>query len=122
MQATITKKRGDEKMRKASIAVLVICLMLSLVTCAAKKQKKVEQEMKQPIQCATAEGDIRVLKSEKAHAAQQIAEGVTSIAPPGAVVGIITGTEKEKMKVGVGEYNKMIDQRIAEIKETCGVE
>jgi hypothetical protein len=105
MQATITKKRGDEKMRKASIAVLVICLMLSLVTCAAKKQKKVEQEMKQPIQCATAEGDIRVLKSEKAHAAQQIAEGVTSIAPPGAVVGIITGTEKEKMKVGVGEYN-----------------
>jgi hypothetical protein len=79
MQATITKKRGDEKMRKASIAVLVICLMLSLVTCAAKKQKKVEQEMKQPIQCATAEGDIRVLKSEKAHAAQQIAEGVTSI-------------------------------------------
>jgi hypothetical protein len=118
MQATITKKRGDEKMRKASIAVLVICLMLSLVTCAAKKQKKVEQEMKQPIQCATAEGDIRVLKSEKAHAAQQIAEGVTSI----AVVGIITGTEKEKMKVGVGEYNRMIDQRIAEIKETCGVE
>ena len=109
-------------MRKASLAVLAICLMISLVTCGAKKQKKVEQEMKQPIQCATAEGDIRVLKSEKAHAAQQIAEGVTSIAPPGAVVGIITGTEKEKMKVGVGEYNKMIDQRIAEIKETCGVE
>jgi len=109
-------------MRKASIAVLVICLMLSLVTCGAKKQKKVEKEMKQPINCATAEGDMRVLKSEKAHAAQQIAEGVTSIAPPGAVVGIITGTEKEKLKVGVGDYNKMIDQRIAEIKEKCGVD
>ncbi len=109
-------------MRKASIAVLVICLMLSLVTCAAKKQKKVEKEMKQPINCATAEGDIRVLKSEKAHVGQQIAEGVTSIAPPGLVLGVVTGTEKEKLKVGVGEYNKMIDKRIAEIKATCGVE
>jgi hypothetical protein len=122
MQATITKKRGDEKMRKASLVIMVICLMISLVACAAKKQKKVEQEMKQPINCATAEGDIRVLKSEKAHVGQQIAEGVTSITPPGFVLGVVTGTEKEKVKVGVGEYNKMIDQRIAEIKETCGVE
>jgi len=109
-------------MRKASLVVMVICLMISLVACAANKQKKVEKEMKQPIQCTTAEGDIRVLKSEKAHVGQQIAEGVTSITPPGFVLGVVTGTEKEKLKVGVGEYNKMIDQRIAEIKETCGVE
>jgi len=109
-------------MRKASLVVMVICLMISLVACGANKQKKVEKEMKQPINCATAEGDIRVLKSEKAHVGQQIAEGVTSIAPPGFVLGVVTGTEKEKLKVGVGEYNKMIDQRIAEIKETCGVE
>ena len=33
----------NEKMRKASIAVLVICLMLSLVTCGAKKQKKLNR-------------------------------------------------------------------------------
>ena len=33
----------------------------------------------------------------------------------------VTGTEKEKLEVGTGEYNKMIDKRIAEIKETCGV-
>ena len=109
-------------MRKVSVAVMVMCLMISLVACAAKQQKKVEQEMKQPINCATAEGDIRVLKSEKAHVGQQIAEGVTSITPPGFVLGVVTGTEKEKVKVGVGEYNRMIDQRIAEIKETCGVE
>ena len=42
MQATITKK-GEAEMRKASIAVLVICLMLSLVTCGAKKQKKLKR-------------------------------------------------------------------------------
>ena len=109
-------------MRKASLVIMVICLMLSLVACAAKHQKEVEQEMKQPINCATAEGDIRVLQHEKAHVAQQMAEGVTAIFPAGLVLGVVTGTEKEKVKVGVGEYNKMIDQRIAEIKETCGVE
>jgi hypothetical protein len=33
----------------------------------------------------------------------------------------VTGTEKEKVEVATGEYNKMIDKRIAEIKETCGI-
>ena len=110
-------------MRKTSVTALV---MLSgdfyLWHVPPNDQKKVEQEMKQPINCGTAEGDIRVLKHEKAHVTQQIAEGVTSIAPPGFILGVVTGTEKTKIKVGVGEYNKMIDKRIAEIKEKCGVE
>lgn len=109
-------------MRKTGIILLAICLMISLTACAASKQKQVEQEMKQPISCATAEGDIRVLEHEKAHVAQQIAEGVTAIVPASLVLGVVTGTEKEKIRVAVGEYNKMIDKRIAEIKEKCGIE
>ena len=108
-------------MKKALMIVLAICLVVSLTACMASKQKKVEQEMKQPINCATAEGDIRTLEHEKAHVGQQIAEGITSIVPASLVVGIVTGTEKEKIEVGTGEYNKMIDQRIAEIKDKCGV-
>ena len=108
-------------MKKAGIILLAICLMISLTACAASKQKKVEQGMDQPISCATAEGDIRVLQHEKAHVAQQIAEGVTAIVPVSLVVGVVTGTEKEKVKVAVGEYDKMIDKRIAEIKEKCGI-
>jgi serine/threonine protein kinase len=46
---------------------------------------------------------------------------LTSIVPVGLVVGLVTGTEKEKLKVSTGEYNKMIDKKIAEIKETCGI-
>ena len=109
-------------MRKTSLTALVMFLAILLVACAAKDQKKVEQEMKQPINCATAEGDIRVLKHEKVHVAQQIAEGVTSIAPPGIFLGEITGTQETKLKVSTGDYNKMIDERIAGIKEKCGVE
>jgi len=116
------KQKRSKEMRKTGIILLAICLMISLTACAASKQKQVEQEMKQPISCATAEGDIRVLEHEKVHVAQQILEGVTSIAPPGLILGVVTGTEKTKIKVGVGEYNKMIDKRIAEIKEKCGIE
>jgi hypothetical protein len=109
-------------MRKASVTALVMFLVMFLVAFAAKDQKKVEQEMKQPINCATAQGDIRVLQHEKAHVAQEAAEGITAIFPAGLVMGVVTGTEKTKVKVAIGDYNKMIDKRIAEIKEKCGVE
>ena len=108
-------------MKKALMIALAIFMVVSLAACAAKKQKQVEQEMKQPINCATKKGDIRTLEHEKAHTAQQIAEGVTALVPASIVVGLVTGTEKEKLKVGTGEYNKMIDQRISEIKQKCGI-
>jgi hypothetical protein len=73
------------------------------------------------INCVTAEGDIRSLKQEKAHVKQEIAAGVTSITPVGLVVSTVRGTEKEKLKVTVGEYNRMIDKKIAEIKRECGI-
>jgi hypothetical protein len=38
------------------------------------------------------------------------------------VVGVVTWTEGTKYEVATGEYNKMIDKRMAEIKEQCGVE
>jgi len=67
-------------------------------------------------------GDIRLLQQEKTHVAQQIVAGVTTITPAGLVIGVVTGTAKPKVNVAIGKYNKMIDARIAEIKETCGVE
>jgi hypothetical protein len=109
-------------MKKVNKVILLGCVVMLMPACAVFKQKEVEQEMKQPINCATAEGDIRMLQHEKAHVAQQIIEGVTAITPAGIVIGVVTGTEVVKLKVAVGKYNKMIDARIAEIKETCGVE
>jgi hypothetical protein len=107
-------------MGKMNKVILLVCIVMLIPACASQ-QKKVEQEMKQPINCATAEGDIRMLQHEKAHVAEQIAEGVTAIYPAGLVIGLVTGTEKEKMRVATGKYNKMIDERIAEIKSQCGV-
>jgi hypothetical protein len=95
------------------IAVLV-------VACAAPFKQQA-QALQQPtrINCATAEGDIRMLQNEKAHVSQQVAMGVTAIAPAGVVLGVVTGTEQTKLQVASGDYNSMIDQRIAEIKRTC---
>jgi hypothetical protein len=102
--------------------LIALAIIAMLVPACAMQYKKTEQEMKQPINCATAEGDLRALESEKANVAQKIAAGVTSIVPASLVVGLITGTEGAKMNVATGEYNKMIDQRIAEIKQKCGIQ
>jgi hypothetical protein len=73
------------------------------------------------VNCATAEGDIRVLQSEKTHASQQMAAGVSAISPAGIVVGTITNKEITNAKVATGDYNRMLDNKIAEIKRQCGV-
>ncbi len=43
------------------------------------------------------------------------------IAPSGLVVGVATKTEGEKYQVTAGDYNKMLDQKMAEIKQTCHI-
>ena len=47
--------------------------------------------------------------------------GVTSIYPAGLVLGLLTGTEGTKIQVATGEYNTMLDKKIAEIQSTCGL-
>ena len=37
------------------------------------------------------------------------------------MIGLVTRTEGTKYQVATGEYDKMIDARIAEIKTTCNV-
>jgi len=111
------------KRRIGSTALAAGLAMTVFVAGCAMKFKDEEKTIKsQPVNCATADGDMRVLQSEKSHVAQQIAMGVTAIYPAGALVGLLTGTEGTKLKVATGEYNKMIDKKIAEIKSTCGLQ
>jgi hypothetical protein len=51
----------------------------------------------------------------------RVAAGVESIVPVSLVVNLASGTEGDKAKVASGEYNKMLDKKIAEIKSTCGM-
>ncbi len=106
---------------RVSVTMVACSLMATLAAGCAMEEKKTMESLQQPINCATAEGDIRVLQSEKTHVAGQIASGVTAITPAGIVLGVLSGTESTKLKVAAGDYNSQIDQRIAAIKATCKV-
>ena len=101
-----------------AMAVLAICSLMLFPSCATK-YKKAETEAKKPVNCATAEADIRVLESEKAHTADRVKMGVSSVVPIGLVAGVVTGKAGTKYRVTTGEYNKMLDAKIAEIKSLC---
>ena len=102
--------------------LLLVCVVLLMPSCTVFKQKETIEWMGDPINCSTAEGDIRMLQEEKANVAQQILAGVSAITPAGFVIGVVTGTEQTKLTVATGEYDRMIDERIAEIKAKCGIE
>lgn len=105
-----------------SKSILIVCITLVLAACSAeKRQERAMKEMKAPINCAHAKGDIRALQSEKATTTDQITEGITAITPSGALLGLAGGTETTQLTVATGDYNKMIDDRIREIKATCNL-
>ncbi len=79
-------------------------------------------EAAHPTNCATAHEDIVRLEHEKKGTVERMAKGVSAIMPLGVVMHAATGTEEDTVEIATGEYNKRIDMRIAEIKDTCEVE
>ncbi len=100
----------------------IICLTILVAACSSPISYEAKHELEQSVNCATAKEDIRILEQEKASAAKMAKEGVTGLAPAGAVLGLITFTEKEKLEVASGVYNQKIDEKIAQIKRECGIE
>jgi hypothetical protein len=89
--------------------------------CAMQEKKNEQHAASMPINCATSEGDIRMLQGEEASTAQKVASGISMVVPVGLVVGLVTSTEGTKYQVTTGEYNTMLTKKIAEIKQSCGV-
>lgn len=100
---------------------IFVFVTLFLMSGCSPVSKEAKQEMAQPVNCATAPADLRALEAEKAHVGKQIVAGVTSIVPVSLVVNVVTGTEKEHFQVATGKYDEMIDEKMTEIKTTCGL-
>ena len=100
----------------------VICLTIFVAACSAPISKQAKEDLASPINCATAEEDIRILEDERASVLKQIEDGVTAIMPVGAVINILSKTEMDKLNVGTHHYNHQINEKIAEIKRDCGVD
>ncbi|MGD9949622.1 MAG: hypothetical protein AB7U29_14250 [Desulfobulbus sp.] len=105
-------------MKKTALLIGILFLMAA----CSPVSKQTKQDLAKPINCATAAGDIRALNSEKENVGREIAAGVTAIVPVGLVLNTATGNEGTNLKVATGEYNTMIDKKIAEIKRQCGTE
>ncbi len=80
-----------------------------------------ESQKRHPVNCTTAEGDLRAIAAEKKHAEDQQLESVAAITPAGALLGLVTGTENKRLQMLSGDYIKQLDARSAEIKAKCGV-
>ncbi len=78
-------------------------------------------EAAHPTNCATAHEDIAHLEHEKKSTVERLAKVVSAIMPLGLVLHAATGSEVDTVEIATGEYNKRIDMRIAEIKDTCGI-
>ncbi|MEP2031241.1 MAG: hypothetical protein ABJI96_21285 [Paracoccaceae bacterium] len=84
-----------EHSKSILIAAFSVAAMLGL----SKVSQAQTDPMTHPINCATAEGDIRALNAEKTHAQDQQLEDVAAITPAGALLGLIQGDEPQKLKM-----------------------
>jgi outer membrane murein-binding lipoprotein Lpp len=103
-------------------AVLGALIMLVAGCQSDKKYEQYEAQAKtMPVSCPHAEADLRMLQSEKVSTSKAAESGVAAVVPVSAVVGLISGTEGVKAQMATGEYNKVLDAKIAEIKTKCGI-
>ena len=102
--------------------LVAVLLVLAWTGCAAPISDTAKEGLAKPVDCSTAEQDIATLEAEKASVAEQAAAGARSVVPAAAVGGILMGTAGDKAKVATGKYNQEIDDKIAEIRTTCGLD
>jgi hypothetical protein len=115
----------DEKIQEQLHMVnrsMTVLLFLCMAGCAPPITQEAKQDLQRPINCTTAQDDIAVLQSEKSNVNQQMLAGVTSMVPAAAVMGLLTGRQEDRKEVLTGEYNDRIDQKIYQIRNTCGVQ
>ena len=111
-------------MGNSSIAkglTVALCASLLLIGCRTISEQA-ERGLDKPVSCATAEQDIALLEEEKASVGKQLLSGIRMVLPAAAVMGILRRDMRDRAKVAAGVYNDEIDAKIAEIRESCGLQ
>lgn len=75
-----------------------------------------------PVECSTAKDDVSTLEHEKEKTSDKAVKGILAFTPIGLVANAATGGDKmdKDQKLSAEDYNKIIDERIAQIKAACG--
>ena len=107
-------------MTKITVYGTSVIALATLTTGCHMENKRTEARIQQmPINCETAPGDLRMLDEEKKSTAQRTSAGVSSVVPIGLVAGLVTGTAGTKYRIATGQYNQMLDEKAAQIKQAC---
>jgi len=98
--------------------LLLLLTGIALVATACASQSE-DESMAQSAQinCATAEADLRVLRSEQSHAMEQAMGGGRTMVPS----GLVTEPEFSTGRVGAGQYSDYLNNRISQIEQACGL-
>lgn len=103
-------------MKQASLVLVVL-----LAGCATASTDERTSLMAEPVNCATANEDIAALEAAMPSRGERAAALVRSVTPVGAVVGVVTGTYRDRAQVLTGRTEGELEARISEIQVACGV-
>ena len=95
--------------------------MVLLVGCGAHISETAKYQLEKDIDCRTAKWDIEILEGEKASTSKKMASGLRSVMPAAVVVSMLKDEYSDGTRVAGGEYNREIDEKIEEIKDTCNI-
>ena len=118
-------KLEKEKIMKSKILYCVIpAVLLSISaskTWAEDTAGPADADTSAPVDCSTAKDDISTLQHEKEKTSDKAVGGIFAFTPIGLVANVATGGDKmdKDQKLSAEEYNKAIDERIAQIKAAC---
>ena len=105
---------------------LLICTLSAAVMTLGSGSSWAQDPDQAPIDCSTAQEDIRTLVHEHKSTDERIAKGAFSILPIGIVLNEskkATESKAEKQKeMHIKEYNLKLYQRITEIKRTSNIQ
>lgn len=119
----------------AAVAVVAVPGAL-LVACEAIEQAEESNKvLEAPVNCATAEDDLRILERERASVADRKAAGASTMASTSQIYGSgstggRTGYEissqhmadqQTSLQMQMDRYQQAVEKKIAEIKKTCGL-
>jgi len=105
-------------MNRKLFGLVMLCLAFS--SCKSISQEA-KQDLAKPVDCSTANQDIAALQSEKTSVERQILDGATMVTPVGLALTLLEGDINDKGEVASGDYNQLITDKIAKIKEQCGI-
>ena len=101
--------------------VSILCIMALLAGCAPYISETAKYELEKDIDCSAARWDIEILEGEKASTSKKMAAGLRSVMPASVVVSIFKGEYSDGTRVAGGSYNRDIDEKIKEIRDTCNI-